>query len=380
MTQTTLLSPAAAPLAALHPIPVPHIAAIAFPTLPVMAEEQGAPAAAITRLNLNESATPPSPKALDAARAALEMAHRYPDHHALALTREIAARTGVARDQIILGNGSGELLVQSALVALTAGDAAVMPSPTFPTCGKGVQMAGARIINVPLRADGANDVPAMLAALTPETRLFYLCTPNNPTGGLLHAADVAQAIAKVPDTCLLVIDEAYHEFAAQEGGDPVLPLLAARKGPWVITRTFSKAYCLAGLRIGYALVSGPELAAGFMRLRHNFNVSRPSLAAALAALQDDAHVATSIARTVEERKRLATALAPHCVEILPSFANFLTVRLHGPAAPVAAALQETGIAVQYLGWPDAQGALRISIGDSTESDRLLAALAGVVGA
>ncbi|MGO4852860.1 pyridoxal phosphate-dependent aminotransferase [Phaeovulum sp. W22_SRMD_FR3] len=380
MTQTTLPSPAAAPLATPHPIPVPHIAAIAFPALPMMPEENGAPAASVTRLNLNESATPPSPKALAAAQAALEAAHRYPDHHALALTTEITARTGVARDRIVLGNGSGELLVQSALVALSAGDAAVMPSPTFPTCGKGVQMAGARIINVPLRADGANDVPAMLAALTPDTRLFYLCTPNNPTGGLLNAADVAQAIAEVPDSCLLVIDEAYHEFAAQEGGDAVLPMLAARKGPWVITRTFSKAYCLAGLRIGYALVSDPGLAAGFARLRHNFNVSRPSLAAALAALQDDAHVAQSIARTVQERQRLAAALAPHCAQILPSFANFLTVRLHQPAAPIVAALQAGGIAVQYLGWPDTQGAIRISIGDAAESDRLLAALIAAVAA
>ncbi|MGV8950817.1 MAG: pyridoxal phosphate-dependent aminotransferase [Cypionkella sp.] len=362
-----------------HPIPAPHIAAINFPSLPVMPEEAGAPNPTITRLNLNESATLPSPKALQAAQNALAFAHRYPDHHAAALTNEIAKRTGVARERIVLGNGSGELLVQSALVALAAGDEAVMPSPTFPTCGKGVQMANAQIVAVPLRADGANDVPAMLAAITPRTRLFYLCTPNNPTGGLLSSADLALAIAQVPDTCLLVIDEAYHEFAAQEGGDPVLPLLAARKGPWVITRTFSKAYCLAGLRIGYALVSGPELATGFARLRHNFNVSRPSLAAALAALQDDAYVAQSIARTVAERQRLARALVPYAVQILPSFANFLTVRLHQPAAPIVTALHAQGIEVQSLTWPDKNGAIRISIGSEAESARFLAALTNELG-
>ncbi len=377
MTQSQTLMTADQPSS--HPIPVPHIAAIAFPALPVMPEENGAPVAAITRLNLNESSTAPSPKALQAAQDALAFAHRYPDHHGIALTTEIAARTGIAREHIVLGNGSGELLVQCALVALQAGDEAVMPSPTFPTCGKGVQMAGAQIVSVPLRADGANDVPAMLAAITPRTRLFYLCTPNNPTGGLLGADDLALAIAQVPETCLLVIDEAYHEFAAQEGGASVLPLLSARKGPWVITRTFSKAYCLAGLRIGYALVSDADLATGFVRLRHNFNVSRPSLAAALAALKDDAYVEEAIAKTVAERQRLAAALAPHAAQILPSFANFLTVRLHQPAAPIVAALHAQGIEVQYLGWPDKNGAIRISIGSAAESDRLLAALIGELG-
>lgn len=371
---------AAAPdLAAPHPIPVPHITAIAFPALPVMPEEGQAPSPAITRLNLNESATPPSPKAIEAARQALTFAHRYPDHHGMALTHEIAARTGVERDRIVLGNGSGELLVQCALVALAQGDAAVMPSPTFPTCGKGVQMAGAQIINVALRADGANDVPAMLAAITPRTRLFYLCTPNNPTGGLLSAEDLARAVAEVPETCLLVIDEAYHEFAAHGQGASVLPLLAARKGPWVITRTFSKAYCLAGLRVGYALVSTPDLATGFARLRHNFNVSRPALAAALAALQDDDFVAQTIARTVKERARLAAALAPHAAQILPSHANFLTIRLHRPAAAIVAALHAQDIEVQYLAWPDKNGAIRISIGSASESDRLLAALIEELG-
>ena len=162
-----------------HPIPVPHITAIAFPALPVMPEENGAPVAAITRLNLNESATAPSPKALQAAQDALAFAHRYPDHHGIALTTEIATRTGIAREHIVLGNGSGELLVQCALVALQAGDEAVMPSPTFPTCGKGVQMAGAQIVgfNAP-----PVQRPALRLSLALETAFAHFADPG--IGGL----------------------------------------------------------------------------------------------------------------------------------------------------------------------------------------------------
>ncbi len=357
-----------------RPFPVARVSGIVFPALKPMPDGKNGPRPDVARLGLNESAFGPSPRALEAAQAALNWSNRYPDHYCTELAQEIAARAGIATDRITFGNGSGELLVQCALIALEPGDEAVMPSPTFPTCGKGVQMAGATIVNVPLRADGVNDVPAMLDAITPRTRLFYLCTPNNPTGGILTAADLGLAIEKVPQTCLLVVDEAYHEFAGAEGGPSVLPLLRARKGPWVVTRTFSKAYCLAGLRIGYALVSSAALNLGFTRIRHNFNVTRPSLAAATAALKDDAHVNGVIERTISERRRLAEALARLNVTAYPSQANFLTVRPPAPAAPLVEALAAEGIEVQFLKWPDAHGAIRITIGSSEDSARLVAAL------
>lgn len=357
-----------------HPIPLPRISAIAFPMLPPLPEQGRGPNPDLTRLNLNESPYPPSPHALAAAQTALIWANRYPDHHCTELAAEISARTGVAPDCISFGNGSGELLVQTALIALQPGDEAVMPSPTFPTCGKGVQMAGARIVNVALRADGVNDVPAMLAAITPRTRLFYLCTPNNPTGGALTAAELSLAIAAVPDTCLLVIDEAYHEFALREGGAKLLPLLAGRRGPWVVSRTFSKAYCMAGLRVGYLLCSSAALTLGFTRIRHNFNVSRPSLAAAVAALRDDAHMTATTDKIIAERAYLAGQLARLGASHLPSAANFLTIRSPRPAADIVAALARAHIAVQALAWPDALGAVRITIGTRADSDRLLAVL------
>lgn len=355
----------------LHPIPVPAVEAIDFPALPVMPETEGHPAAAPARLNLNEAPMPPSPRALAAAQGALADSHRYPDHHVVALGAAIAARTGVPAERIVFGNGSGELLVQCAQVAMEPGDEAVMPDPTFPTCGKGVQMCGARIVKVPLRPDGANDVDAMLAAVTPRTRLFYLCTPNNPTGNVLGAQDLRRAIAGVPETCLLVVDEAYFEFAESDGRPDVLELLQARRGPWVVTRTFSKAYCMAGLRVGYALCSDTDLKRGFSLIRHNFNVARPSMAAAQAAFEDDAYMRDAVQRTVARRETLREGLEALGFRILPSFANFLTVRFDGSAARLAAALSGQGMAVQALGWPDANGSLRITIGSDAEMARIL---------
>lgn len=357
-----------------RPFPLARVRDIDFPMLVPMPERSDGPPRNTARLSLNEAPYPPSPLAIAAAQKALTWANRYPDHYCTELAKEISARTGVATDAITFGNGSGELLVQAALIALEPGDEAVMPSPTFPTCGKGVQMAGATIVNVPLRADGVNDVPAMLAAITPRTRLFYLCTPNNPTGGILSAEDLSLAIAMVPESCLLVIDEAYHEFSISEGGPKVLPLLAARKGPWVVSRTFSKAYCLAGLRVGYLLTSSAELNLGFIRIRHNFNVSRPSLAAALAALRDDAYATDMIEKTIAERRYLAGRLMELGTSHLPSFANFLTIRLPGPAAGMVDVLAHSGIAVQFLKWPDANGSIRITVGAREDSDRLLTAM------
>ena len=210
----------------------------------------------------------------------------------------IRDHTGIPLDRISFGNGSAEILVALAMLSINEGDEAILPSPTFPTCGKGVQIAGGTIVNVPLRGDGVNDVPAMLAAMTDRTRLFYLCSPNNPTGGILTAAELTEAAQRVPDTCLLVIDEAYFEFSQKEGGPDVLSVLAGRKGPWVVTRSFSKAYCLAGMRIGYALASDAEIQKGLWQLRPNFNIGRASLAAATAAMLDEAYLQEMLARTI----------------------------------------------------------------------------------
>ncbi len=358
--------------------PIERIRAITFPPPPSIADVKGRADAGLVRMNLNESARAPSPKAMEAASLALLDANRYPDHECRVLAAAIAAKTGVPVDRMSFGNGSGEVLVAAAMVSIEPGDEAVMPAPTFPTCGKGVQIAGGRIVNVPLKPDGSNDIPAMLAAVTERTRLFYLCTPNNPTGGTIGSDDLRAAFKQVPDTCMLVVDEAYFEFASVEGGPDVLALLKERNGPWIVTRSFSKAYCMAGLRVGYALASDRDIAYGLWQLRPNFNLGRPALAAAAAAMHDEPYLQETLRLTITERRRLSEALIPMGFEAFPSFANFLTLRAPLPASELGRELEKKKILVQPLVWPDERGSLRITVDSRESTDRLVEALADLI--
>ncbi len=356
-------------------LPSSRIQAVTFPPPPTTAEPDSQGGANLARMHLNEAPIGPSPKALTAAAAALANAHRYPDHDAVELIGRIETLTGIARSRISVGNGSGEILIAVAQLAIEPGDEAVFPAPTFPTCGKGVQIAGGNLIEVPVRDDGVNDVRSMLAALTDRTRLFYLCTPNNPTGGVLSAEDIALAADTVPNECLLVVDEAYHEFAKAEGGPDVLSILRKRNGPWVVTRSFSKAYCLAGLRTGYALCSSSDIRDALWTLRPNFNLSRPALAAASAAIVDTEHLSHVLSQTMIERSRIAQTLQKMGCKLFPGSANFLTFQHVSSVTNLAASLSEQGVLVQALPWPNSQGSIRVTIGSRIDNDRFLAGLA-----
>lgn len=358
--------------------PVERIRAITFPPPPSIADIAGRVDVGPVRMNLNESARAPSPKALEAASQALLDGNRYPDHECRLLAAAIEAKTGVPANRMSFGNGSGEILVAAAMICIEPGDEAVMPAPTFPTCGKGVQIAGGRIVNVPLKSDGSNDIAAMLAAVTERTRLFYICTPNNPTGGIVGSNDLRTAFRDLPDTCMLIVDEAYFEFGATEGGPDILSFLKERAGPWIVTRSFSKAYCMAGLRVGYALASDRDVAYGLWQLRPNFNLGRPALAAAAAAMQDETYLKETLTLTIIERRRLARALVPLGFEALPSFANFLTVRSPISASELGRELEEKDILVQPLAWPDERGSLRITVDSADSTDRLVEALTELI--
>ncbi|MGO1120535.1 pyridoxal phosphate-dependent aminotransferase [Rhodovibrionaceae bacterium A322] len=356
------------------PFPIQTVRDLTFPDPPLLAEGTDGPDRTLVRLNLNESGLPPSSKALAAMASALTAAQSYPDHGCSRLAQLIAEATGLTSDRISFGNGSGELLTAAAALSISPGDEAVFPAPTFPTCGKGVELARGKIVSLPVTAEGINHCTAMLAAITPKTRLFYLCSPNNPTGGVVPEADLRAVARGVPDSCLLVVDEAYYEFAQAEGGPDVLSILAERSGPWAVTRSFSKAYALAGARVGYVLCSSAELAQGFQRLRGNFNVNRIGLAGAVAAFQDQSYLADLLHQTIGERQRLAKALSALGCQPFPSGANFLTVRTPCPATALARDLEAVGVLVQALPWPASEGSLRITIGCRADNDRFLSAV------
>ena len=354
-----------------------------FDDMPVMAphilqEPDNQPRADTVRLNLNENPLPPSPNAIAAMHDAVNISNRYPDHSCSALAQIISARIGISTDRLVFGNGSGEMLFAAAAIAIDRNEQAVLPGPTFAPVGKNVRLAGGEVVTVPVQDNGSNNVAAMLDAVNEHTALFYLCTPNSPTGGMLQAEQIKLAANKVPSDCLLMVDEAYHEFAVWEGGPDVLSLLAGRNGPWAVIRTFSKAYGLSGARIGYAIVGNRDLAVGFSKVRIGFNVNRIALAGACAAMRDQNYLEMVLDTVSRERQRLSVALQNYGLQVYPSAANFLLARTDSPSDTIATKLAERHVLVQALPWPDDNGSLRITIGTADENDIFLSALTEIL--
>lgn len=345
---------------------------------PLIEEDFPDAAGPMRRLSLNESGDPPSPKVVAAVAAAIAGGNRYPDPNARALAKALSARTGVPVSRIVFGNGSHELIMLMNPAFLETGTRIVVPTPSFQPYQTAAKLAGAEITAVPVTAEGACDVDAMLAACAPAPRILIAATPNNPTGAMLTKAALDRLIAGVPDTTLLVIDEAYYEFGRLAGGPDVLAALASRKGPWLVLRTFSKAYNLAGVRVGYGLASDEMVAEGYQRVRGVFNLSRLAQAAALAALDDEPYALASQKKTAAERDRLAAALIGMNLAPLPSAANYVAVRMPKPAGEVVAALAKRGIMIVPVGGPPYENHIRITIGSAEDTDAVIAALKAVL--
>jgi histidinol-phosphate aminotransferase len=325
-------------------------------------------------LHLNESPYPPSPRAVDAFIAAVHDLNRYPDIHASALAAALAERTGVAGERITFGCGSDELIHFLCETALGPGDELVIPAPSFPRYALSGRILGAKPVRARLDADGANDPDAMIAAITERTRVLFCCTPNPPSGGMMSAAALDRLAGAVPECVLLVIDEAYHEFAMHAGGPDVLAALRRRRGPWVVLRTFSKAYGLAGARVGYALCSSDDVAGALRKVKLQFNVIAPSQAAALAALRDEAYLRTTLDAVACERRRLSDGIAAMGLSPFPSAANFVSTRLAISAAAAAEEFRKRGILIRDWRDPDHLNEIRVTIGLPDDTDAVIAAL------
>ena len=345
---------------------------------PFRARTIDAGGAPVRRLNLNECAYPPSPRVIEAIREAAGTINRYPDPTWRALAAAIAKRTGVEPARMVFGNGSDELLMLLAQVVLEQGCSAVLPAPSFPRYMTATLFAGATPIVVPVRADGSNDVGTMLQAIRPDTKLVLCATPNNPTGAMLDAAALARLASGVPANVLRVVDEAYFEFARHSGGPDALAALASRQGPWAVVRTLSKAYALAGMRVGYTLLSGPDLAEALNRVRGMFNVNVLAQVAALAALEDEAHTRKLLDDCATERRRLSEGFAKLGCPPLPSVANFVSAQMPMPAADAVKALQDRGILVVPVGAPPYDRHIRVTVGTAEDTDAVLQAVAEIV--
>jgi len=333
--------------------------------------------AALVELGSNENPHGPSPAARAAVLAVADELHRYPDPLGGDLKRALAAHHRVGTDQLLLGNGSHELLMQFAQVFAGPGDEVVASQYGFAVHALAAQAAAAALRLAPALPREAtmprgHDLDALAGAITPATKLVYLANPNNPTGTWFGAEAFAAFLRRVRGDVLVVVDEAYAEFADAPDYASALPLLQSHAN-LVVTRTFSKAHALAGLRVGYA-IGAPGLVAVMERVRESFNVNLPGLAAATAALGDAAHLREVVAGNAMQRKLLAAALRERGRFVHPSQTNFLLVEFGSYAAALEAALLARGVVLRPMAGYGLPECLRITVGTADENARLLAAL------
>jgi histidinol-phosphate aminotransferase len=319
----------------------------------------------------NENPLGPSPKALEAIGAALGRLHRYPEGNCYYLRQNLATRLGVRESQLIFGNGSNEIIELIIRTFLRAGDEAVMSDQAFVVYRLIVQAAGGRSRAVPLRAF-THDVDAIAAAVTPQTRVVFLANPNNPTGTIFFQPDWERFLSIVPPEAIIVMDEAYAEYVEDAGyPDSLATLRAGRR--IVILRTFSKIYGLAGLRVGYG-VAPVELIDLMDRVRQPFNVNSLAQVGALAALSDDEHVERSRACNREGTAYLRRECERLQLEVVPSWANFLLIRV-GDGARIYGAATGHVRPVGVYGFPEH---VRVTVGTAAENERFIAALEQVL--
>ena len=329
----------------------------------------------IVKLASNENPLGPSPKAMAAARAALDEMAIYPDGNGFALKSRLAERLAVERDQIVLGNGSNDVLELAARAFLSPGVSAVHSRHAFAVYPLAIQATGGRGIEVAAR-DYGHDLDAMLAAIADDTRMLFVANPNNPTGTFVGEQALRSFLARVPSHVLVVLDEAYGEYLAPEQR-MTSHVWIGQYPNLLVTRTFSKAFGLAGLRVGYAIGSR-GVADLLNRVRQPFNVSSIALAAAEAALDDEAFIARSYEVNRAGMAQLQAGFRGLGLEWIPSAGNFIAFKV-GPAAEVYQALLRAGVIVRPIGSYAMPEHLRVTIGTEAQNARFLGALERVLG-
>lgn len=330
----------------------------------------------IAKLGSNENHFGPSPDVVQAMAAEAQQIGLYPDPNCSELRQALAAKFSVDPARLVFGNGSEDLLGIISRVFLDHGDQVVTVLPSFGLHLLYPQAVGAEVVGVPMTADLRIDVDGLLAALSPRTRLLMFSCPSNPVGSALTVDELQRIVDNLGPQTLLVFDEAYFEYAQGATGYPdCLALLEASSKPYVLLRTLSKAYALAGLRVGYGIVSDPLLADLIDRLRTPFNVNRCAQVAAVAALADEAHLAQTLAHVASERARMMAALQDMGLQPVPSLANFLFFATRFAADAVNAQLLSRGVIVKP--WREAgyTDYLRVSVGSVEDNDWFLQQLA-----
>jgi histidinol-phosphate aminotransferase len=355
-------------------------------------------AGAVVRLNSNENPYGPSPLALKAMTEAFGLAWRYPDEHADILIDTLAKLNGVSRDQILLGDGSGEILQASAAAFTGSGSAVanpvalatpshggafaafkpgrgklVVPDPTYEAIANHARVNGAEVVRVPLTSSYSHDLPKMLAAASEG--LIYICNPNNPTASITPKNELRDFLAKAPRETTILVDEAYFHYADSDDYESVMPMVKDHPN-LIVARTFSKIYGMAGLRCGYC-VAQPET---IQRLRPHQtwdSVNIMALAAAIASLNDSDQVTKGRRLNSETKKWISGEIEALGYKYIPSQANFMMVDLRRPVRPAIDAMRQRGVQVGRM-FPALPNHMRVTIGKREEMEAFLAAFRQVM--
>lgn len=351
---------------------LPYVRAISAyqPGKPIteLAREMGIPVESIVKLASNENPLGMSPKAKLAVQAAIDGVERYPDQ--FDLIKAVAAKAGVAQGQVVLGNGSNDVLDLVARVFLAPGRSAIFAQHAFAVYPLATLSTGAELISVPAKHYG-HDLAAMRAAVRPDTRIIWIANPNNPTGNFLPYPEVRAFLESVPKDVVVVLDEAYNEYLPPAERVDVAGWIVDFPN-LVVCRTMSKIYGLAGLRIGYALASA-EVADLMNRIRQPFNVNNLALAGAIAALDDDEFLQASYELNRLGMVQIVAGLEKLGLEYIKPHGNFVTFKV-GDAAAVNQKLLQQGVIVRPIGGYGLPEWLRVTIGSAAENARFLEAL------
>jgi len=334
--------------------------------------------ARISKLGSNESPLGPSPRALVAAVAAIGDARLYPDPASSRLRDAIGARFGVPAGRVMAGNGSEELLSIIARAVLRPGDRVVTLYPSFPLHEDYATLMGASVERVAVRPDLTIDVGALAAAAARPCRMIIFSNPMNPVGSWLDGGELARVQEAAGPDALLVVDEAYAEYAMGEGYPSAAGLLAGSDNPWAVLRTFSKGYGLAGLRVGYGIFGDAALVGLLDKVRTPFNVNAVAQEAAVAALDDDGHLADVVGLAAAERARVERFLRGAGARAAASKGNFLFFECGGDSTTFAEALLRQGAIVKPWKQQGIEEFARVSLGSVVENDHFIAAVSPLI--
>lgn len=331
----------------------------------------------IEKLASNENPLGPSPKAVEAMAAALAEVHLYPEPTAPLLREALARRNGLTADQVVVGNGGEQLLQVIAQAFVNSGDEAVMVTPSFDIYASSVVAMGGRARQVPLTSNKI-DLEGMHAAVGPRTKLVYLCSPNNPTGNIVPKAALERFAADLPADLVLVLDEAYFEYARANADYHDGVAILKRRPNTIVLRTFSKFAGLAGIRVAYLFTSA-EFAAGLAKVRGTFPVNRVAQAGALAALDDEAHTKRVLELNAASMSRMTAWFERKGLEYIESSANFVFVNAGKDSMELFEALMRRGVIVRPGGLWGWKTWLRVSTGTLEQTQFFIESLEALLG-